>query len=174
MTLKERIVAAIDRLRNANNAYSLLEFDEDSQQILNPPATAAQIADVERRLGATLPPSYRAFLGLHNGWTDFTGGAMILPSEEFDKPWVDQRTKRIHEHIREFEQPGLLKNAFFIMLGEDEPDFVYFDKSKRSPEGEMEVVHWDMVQGELDRYPDFAAFLEDQAKTMEALVDEKK
>jgi hypothetical protein len=174
MTIKERIAAAVDRLRNANNEYFNLEFDEDSKQVLNPPASAAQIADVERRLGASLPPTYRAFLEQHNGWTDFTGGAMLLPADEYGQPWVAKRTKRIHEHIREFEKPDLLKNAFFVMLGEDEPDFVYLDKSKRTPDGEMEVVHWDMIQGELDRYPDFAAFLEGQAKTMEALIDEKK
>src|SRR4051812_30361669 len=33
-----------------------------------PGATAAQLAAIEARLGTTLPPSYRAFLGVSNGW----------------------------------------------------------------------------------------------------------
>ncbi len=33
-----------------------------------PPASDAQIAAAEARLGVTLPPSYRAFLRLSNGW----------------------------------------------------------------------------------------------------------
>ena len=32
------------------------------------PATEEQIADVEARLGVRLPPSYRAFLKVSNGW----------------------------------------------------------------------------------------------------------
>lgn len=34
------------------------------------PATAEEIAEAERRLGLSLPPSYRAFLQLSNGWLD--------------------------------------------------------------------------------------------------------
>jgi len=33
-----------------------------------PGATPADLADVEARLGVTLPPSYRAFLQTSNGW----------------------------------------------------------------------------------------------------------
>lgn len=33
-----------------------------------PPATPAQLAATEARLGTTLPPSYKAFLAVSNGW----------------------------------------------------------------------------------------------------------
>jgi SMI1 / KNR4 family (SUKH-1) len=51
--------------------------DEDYPQLKNarqaewlgfPPAVEAQILEVENRLGITLPPSYRAFLKVANGW----------------------------------------------------------------------------------------------------------
>ena len=44
-----------------------------------PPATDAAIADAERRLGVRLPPSYRAFLQVSNGWwIDGTAGPIRL------------------------------------------------------------------------------------------------
>jgi hypothetical protein len=59
-----------------------------------PPATDTQIAATEQRLGTTLPPSYKAFLRVSNGW--LTISSRILPVEEIawlrDKSpdWVQQ------------------------------------------------------------------------------------
>ena len=65
-----------------------------------PPATAAQIAQAEARLGATLPPSYRAFLQVTNGWR--TTGTFIWhlwSTEDVDwfrvrnQDWIDAWTQ---------------------------------------------------------------------------------
>ena len=48
--------------------YSLPPDLIDKGWIGYEPATEAQIAAVEKRLGKTLPPSYRAFLKVSNGW----------------------------------------------------------------------------------------------------------
>src|SRR5688572_7913807 len=45
-----------------------------------PPASAASIQAVERRLGLPLPASYRAFLSVHDGWPGFFHGANLLGS----------------------------------------------------------------------------------------------
>ncbi len=170
MTIQKRVDAAVARLEKSKQEYFELEFDEDDPQVLNPPATAAQLSDVEHRLGAPLPPSYHAFLASHNGWLEFSGGAMLLPSDEHDKPWVAKRMKRIREHLREFADASVLDNAFIVMLGADEKNFAYLDKSKPKGAGELEVVYSDMVDGDLGRFEDFASFLEFKADTMDRLV----
>lgn len=52
-----------------------------------PPATEDQIAVAESRLGVKLPPSYREFLAVSNGWLSignpYTGG--LLPVEEIER-----------------------------------------------------------------------------------------
>src|SRR4051812_35751521 len=50
-----------------------------------PPATEEQIAHAEDRLGATLPPDYRAFLLTTNGWR-WTGTFIprVRPVEEIE------------------------------------------------------------------------------------------
>lgn len=45
--------------------------------LLRPPATEAQVADAEQRLGMPLPPSYRDFLMLSNGAYGDTIGAVL-------------------------------------------------------------------------------------------------
>lgn len=171
MSLEERIRAAVERKRKAAEEYYLLRFDDESPQSLGPPATAEQIGRVERALGLPLPPSYAAFLRQHNGWKDWSGGAMILPTDEREAPWVAKRIKQFREHFREFYNERTLDNAFIVILGEDEPNFVYLDKSQPTGEGELEVVHTDLIHGEYGRYPDFIAFLESAAKNAEFSVE---
>src|SRR6266542_2885211 len=52
-----------------------------------PPATAGQIDQAEARLGMALPPSYRAFLAVTNGWRCTGFGASpgpVWPIEDVD------------------------------------------------------------------------------------------
>jgi|GEM_PF-853632 hypothetical protein len=66
------------------------------------PATDEQIAAAEARLGVRLPPSYRAFLRVTNGWR-YAGdvGARLRPVEEIDwfrtenQDWIDAYTSPI-------------------------------------------------------------------------------
>ena len=44
------------------------QAEVDAEWIGYPPATEAQITAAEKRLGKTLPPSYREFLTITNGW----------------------------------------------------------------------------------------------------------
>lgn len=61
-----------------------------------PGATAAQVTGLEARLGAPLPPSYRTFLTVSNGWCHTTGFIYRLWSTEevewfavSHQDWVD-------------------------------------------------------------------------------------
>lgn len=49
------------------------------------PATEAELRDVEERLGMALPPSYRSFLQITNGWWSFDSFIYdLLPASEVD------------------------------------------------------------------------------------------
>jgi hypothetical protein len=49
-----------------------------------PPATPEEILAEERRLGMPLPPSYRAFLSVSNGWELFGFVDLVLQVQEID------------------------------------------------------------------------------------------
>lgn len=170
-SIEVRISSAVNRIIAANQKYFELEYDDDAPQILPPPATENQLHALESSLGRPLPPTFRAFLALHDGWLRISGNAMILPTGEREQAWVARRIDRIREHFREFHPSHSLDEVFFLMLGEDEKDFAYFDMSNTS-KGELEVVYADLDDGEIDRFPDFAAFLEDMAETAELTAEE--
>lgn len=54
---------------------------------LEPPGPAGSwsIARAERRVGRRLPPSYRAFLKVHDGWPRFFDGASLLGTRDLGK-----------------------------------------------------------------------------------------
>jgi hypothetical protein len=50
------------------------------------PAPASEILRTERRLGVTLPPSYRSFLTISNGWRPFSSFIeRLLPVQEIER-----------------------------------------------------------------------------------------
>jgi hypothetical protein len=171
-TLEKRVGDAVKRIRAANQQYFELEFDEDSPQELGEPAAAQELHALQARTGKPLSASYKAFLEQHNGWRNISGKAMLLPTTEHDQPWVAKRIKRVREHFSEFFDASLLDHAFFVMLGAEEKDFAFLDLATVREDGECDVVYADLDEGEVDRFPDFAAFLEDMADTAEELVRE--
>src|SRR4051812_25216890 len=61
----------------------LARTDPRAGMPITPPPGASErtIADLVRRLGGALPPSYRAFLELYDGWHDLYQGVSLLGSK---------------------------------------------------------------------------------------------
>ena len=162
-----RVAQAVQRIFEAKSKYTRLEYDEEDGQVLNPPASTGDLAWLEARLGSVLPPTYREFLSLHDGWLGFSGEAMLLPAREHEAPWVQKKRAELEAHLAEFFSPAILASAFIVMLGREEKNFVFLDTKSRLPTGELEVVNFDMVDGEYGRYASFVAYLEYVAKRLE-------
>src|SRR5262245_59385736 len=60
------------------------------------------IAAVERRLRHPLPPSYRAFLAVHDGWPQFYQGASLLGVRHLARGTYDEVTRLV---LEEWEAP---------------------------------------------------------------------
>jgi hypothetical protein len=111
------------------------------------PATDAQIAAAETRLGVTLPPSYKAFLKVTNGWWH-AGGSIerILPVEEID--WLREKHPDLIEAWTMFG-PGDYDPAYDPVDLRDMPDtlavsdigdgaILLLNPAVRAPDGEWE------------------------------------
>ena len=84
------------------------------------PATKRKIRDLERRLGVTLPPSYKDFLQVSNGWlrtTPFIG--RIRPAEEVDWFRVENR-----QWVEVYSESGSEKpdDEYYAYSSEGAPD----------------------------------------------------
>ena len=108
----------IHELAEVKREYSRLAFDEEDRMMLGEPASPSQIAKLERRLGKPLPPSYRAFLELHNGWELFDGGLNLLSVEDQDSEWVQEWLKMLAMAFKAVDEENPFETrAIPVMLG---------------------------------------------------------
>ena len=119
----------------------------DLSQVL-PPASAAEVADLERGLGLPLPESYKALLCCARGF-DLMGGIIQFgPLHPFvhDFPPLDtlNAAQRRMVAIKGGPWPppsqGMLCFAEFFM--EADGDQVLFDATRRLDGGEYPIMYW--------------------------------
>jgi hypothetical protein len=173
MNPSARIADLVSQLDEALRTYDRLAFDEVVKHPRGKPCTDKQLARIEKRLGQPLPPSYRAFLELHNGWGEFSGESKLLSVEDHGKEWVQERLDDIGELCDEEGVENPFENgAVPVLLGEDTRSVLYVDPRTVRPDGEMDFVALDIIEEER-RFPDFAAFLEHKLGVLRRLIEKE-
>ena len=130
-----------------------------------PGAGLRTIAVVERRIRHALPPSYRAFLHLHDGWPLFFHEASLLGTRELSKPGPFHLTRAAfaayETPIPEIGPPsrpqGHADSMIPFGIDPTAETIFAFNPAVTSPDGEMEVILW--VNGLGERAQNFAQFL---------------
>ena len=164
----------VDEVAASANAYSRLRFDRARPPKLGKPCKPAELAKAEKIIGKPLPPSYKAFFELYNGWADFDGDGKILAVEDHRSKWVKERIDTIEMLFGEIDkQSPFEKGAIPVMLGESIENFVVLDPGKLRPNGEMSLISYDSTDKE-DTFKDFYAFLQDNLKTNQLLLKQVK
>jgi|GEM_PF-4304370 len=158
----------VDELVAALRRYDKLRFDELQSRELGPPATPDQVARLSHVLRFVLPPSWRAFLSIHNGWQNFRGTAKILSTEDYGLPWVNQRVKD-WEDLLDGQVNPFGDGRQPVLLGTDESSFLVVDPTTVRADGEMSFIMYDYLQEER-RFPDFASYLRHHLSIMRALI----
>lgn len=131
------------------------------------PATEAQIAEFERARGVTLPADYRVFLLMHNGWKGFSGDNVLFSLEEMSEGEYHRGIQGLQAELRRTGQTG--PGSGLVFEGSLGTRMTYFDLAKPPGPRGPEVVFWD--RGEVSRYPDFMAFLEDYSATLAEMIE---
>ncbi|VWX55962.1 hypothetical protein VARIO8X_110051 [Burkholderiales bacterium 8X] len=136
-------------------------------QVMQPPASEEQIARLESHLGVVLPPLYKAFLRICNGWTFFFADMHLLSVEE---QISGDFARYVHqwkgEQWAEGEEVPVEAIVFAIAI--DTNHALLFDTKTTREDGEMEVVWWD--DGELDRNHDLVEFMRARIERLEYLI----
>jgi cell wall assembly regulator SMI1 len=172
---KDELKRLIEELSGARNEYYRLRFDEPSPDKLGRPCPPKQIARLEQTLGWNLPPSYRTFLELHDGWDNFDGGAKLLSLEDQRSVWVSERVGDFGELFDEnpdAENP-FSAGAIPIMMGQHENNFVVLDPRKPKPNGEMQFVAYDYSEKERS-FKDFIAYLSHKLTITRKLIQRQR
>jgi hypothetical protein len=174
MELRSEIKKLVDDYIEANREYSRLVFDQEYSFKLGKPCSPKQIAALEEILGKPLPPSYRAFLELHNGFEGFMGNQKLLAVEDQEADWVLAEVENIGDL---FEENGgdnpFEKGAIPVELGKDAPIYLVLDPSKVRKDGEMDLVEYEYTNKQ-NKWKDFGSFLRSKLEALQGLIEDEK
>lgn len=138
-----------------------------------PGVTGRTIEDLARRLGGTLPPSYRAFLELYDGWHDLYQGVSLLGAKSLARgTYVD--LARVVIDQGDAVPKGSRRRPALVPFGIDPAAETIFawDTTSARADGELEVVVWMNEIGE--RVESFPALLDLVLDMLTADVDERR
>ena len=159
------------RLKAASERLDELMFDEVFPRELGPPASDAALERLGKRYGLTLPPSYAAFLRLHDGWRGFRGDADLLSVADHGEAWVTEELSARSDLFDEFGEANPIKaGAMPVMLGEGVSTCLLLEPAPPGGKATPRLAQYDHSQFE-EAYPDFADFLRHNLGIVERLID---
>ena len=125
---------------------------EPDKQALGKPASGTDIAQIEALLGAPLPPSFRTFLELFNGWKMFDPAVDLYSAEEILEKASSAKLAAWRKIACEVE--GVDAQTWLLIGGSDFAAAKYFlTPTQVSPDGEMAVIDHDKtVEGEYESF----------------------
>jgi hypothetical protein len=150
----ERVKQVMDRAEEADRGEPL-EPDQRSHPF--PPATEAELRAFEKKLGSPLPPSYRRFLELHNGWQCFWGGTWIGGVTGKAKRWVDARLRAaLKSKLKNWEWNP---KTDLVLGASDNGGFLVFDATagKNGERRVLDCPRGTFAENEFDSFADLLA-----------------
>ncbi|MFJ8593923.1 SMI1/KNR4 family protein [Streptomyces sp. NPDC093598] len=142
-----------------------------------PPASEERIAVLEERLGRRMPPSYREFLKVSDGWRHAGGFVWRLAGTE-DARWHDNESglaDTFEEYLDEDAGPEERREADLWRRGlqldvESDATYVLMDPEDVDEAGEWAVYTWASWRAESpERHANFHAFMRDMHREFHSL-----
>ena len=193
----DNLMAILSRLNSILLKSKELTDDLTAEAFANrwcgsPPATESEILAAERRLGVLLPPSYRSFLLISNGWRPFsTFVERLFPVQEIERLRVKDfdDLRLIEKYYKEdeisdseyldYETPKhmvSLRHRYYpecLLVGRawdgGGGELVLLNPNIVFPDGEWETIFFaNWIPGNW-RYRSFREFVEDSISTLERI-----
>ncbi|MEU1177856.1 SMI1/KNR4 family protein [Streptomyces sp. NPDC005820] len=142
-----------------------------------PPASEERIAAMEERLGRRMPPSYREFLGVTDGWRHAGGFVWLLAGTE-DARWHDDASGLadvFEEYLDEDAGPEERREADIWRRGlqldvESDITHVLMDPEDVDEDGEWAVYTWASWRAAPpERHASFRAFMREMYREFHSL-----
>jgi hypothetical protein len=94
-----------------------------------PPASEEEILEAEKRLGVSLPPSYRSFLAISNGWCPYNSFIeRLLPVEQVE--WLRMADPEGVSKFVEFYQTEVLSDVEYLDYDNENHSEIFEDRSE--------------------------------------------
>ncbi len=165
MTLQE----AIEQGQLARTAY-YESIDLDDEQRLGAPASVAALTALEQRLGRALPPSYRGFLELHDGWEMASGDMNLLSTSQMAESPYAGKIQKFHADCKKYKDPVGVR-GLVIGYSDTTPTRLLLDPERIDAAGEWTLVVHHL--GEEETSESFLAWLEASVEEFNDLAEEE-
>jgi hypothetical protein len=161
-SIQQQMQDVISRLVPEIIAHAQRHGETDVRPVPSPPATRTEIAAYEKYLELELPPSYRAFLELHNGyiWLAYPGGVLSTHDVMPGGDWYD-RIQKWKKMSARYGMGEVLDAIVFANL-DSSLNWGYMDPNRPTAKGELTTCRW--LNGDRDDYPDLVEFFESRIR----------
>ncbi|MER5895086.1 SMI1/KNR4 family protein [Streptomyces sp. NPDC001876] len=166
-----------DSLPDAGTRNEKDEAARQARWLGFPPAAEARIAAMEERLGRRMPPTYREFLMVSDGW-QHAGGFVRLLAGATDARWHNNESglaDMFEEYLDEDAEPAERQDADIWRRGlqlevESDSTYVLLDPEDVGEDGEWAVYTWASWRAESPaRYANFVEFMQDMYREFHSL-----
>lgn len=134
-------------------------------------AGAEQLTMVEQRLGTTLPPSYRSFLAVSDGWLNL-GPFLWTMRTTSEIGWLRNADPELYDILRDdpTAPDSVLADRALLISGSGDCQYWLLDSGDVSADGEWAAYTWSSWSPGLDeRYDSFAALVDAERDSYEQL-----
>jgi hypothetical protein len=167
-TLSERVRVSVSRGVNERTRF-YASIDLEDEQVLGPSASTDSINLLEESSGGKrLPPSYRCFLALHDGWAMVDGGCDLLSIKQMLSGPVAERVRKWQAAMLK-EGQAALASGLVIGYSAISQKRIVLDLARRDEDNECVLIQWD--SDEWIEYPSFIGWLEATAREFGELAD---
>jgi hypothetical protein len=156
--LSNQVKETVERMAEAIKGFAKREGYKDVAPKPRKPAKDSDLEKYEKYLGQKLPPSYREFLKLHDGydWLAFPGHMLSIKDVMPGGEW--------HNNIKEWKQMfadygrGEVVSGIVFAYLEEPNDYCYFDTEKPAKKKELPVVKF--TANDPEEFPNLLAYFE--------------
>ncbi|GAA4556930.1 SMI1/KNR4 family protein [Planotetraspora kaengkrachanensis] len=134
-------------------------------------ADEGRLATLEQHLGTRLPPSYRSFLTVSDGWLNI-GPFMWAMRPSRDVGWLRDADAGLWEILREHgtDEEIVLADRALLISGDGDAQYWLLDPGDVSPDGEWAAYVWaSWYPGFGDRHESFAVLVDAERASFEKL-----
>jgi hypothetical protein len=132
------------------------------------PVEDSRIAELEERLGAQLPATYRAFVGASDEWRSIGQFMYVMRGiDEID--WFRVADPMTCEILGDDEELGPILERALLISKQGDAQYWFLDPGDVSPDGEWAAYTWSSWGFLSERHPSFAALVAAERRSMEEL-----
>lgn len=154
---ENKISILLNEYTNAMQSYFKAVGVSDSFKIPGP-SKEELIEKLELKLGRRLPPSYRAFLMIQDGFPEFDGETNIMSVQDMISFYGDNSDSVLKKLDKEYKDDSL-RRCIIFGRSETSISMYLFDPTQVTKDGEWKVLVFDEEDGVDEVYTSFQNFL---------------